>query len=143
MRFKLYLAVGGADFDAESFHKAVGLAGSTVKQIGHRGQEIDPTRFQKWNVWESARLDGSNDPGADIDGLIEHNLTAVTRLQNGSFNDCEVWVGIVCYHLEGEEPRGFSFASKTIQALAKIGASIEVDAVYDPAEIKKYQGTPR
>ena len=137
MKFKLYFAIGGEHFDAESFHRLVQIPGATIKQDGYLGQKIDPTRFRKWNVWESARIDGSIHPGDDINALLENNAAAISRLQGRK--DCESWVGIVGYYLEGEEPRGFSFQSDTIQALAKIGASIEIDTVYDPTEIQKYQ----
>lgn len=139
MKFKLYLAVGGADFDAERFRQNANIGGSTVKQIGQRGQEIDPSRFRKWNVWESPRIAGSNDPGDDILKLITDNAAAVSLLQVGKSEDSVCWVGIVCYYLEDEAPRGFSFDSNTIKMLADIRASIEIDAVYDAEEIQKYQ----
>ena len=139
MRFKLYFAIGGEHFDAESFHLLVDIPGATVKQCGQLGQQIDPTRFRKWNVWESERIDGSIHPGDDIEALLERNAGAVSWLQNESREDCESWVGIVGYYLEGEEPRGFSFNENTIKGLARIGASIEIDTVYDPSEIEKYR----
>jgi hypothetical protein len=140
MNFKLYLAVGGEAFDASAFQERASVPGARVRRVGHRGQQIDPTRFREWNVWESPRLEGSNDPGDDVGRLIASNARALTILGKESRGEVKCWVGIVGYYCEGEAPRGFSFDAGTIRRLAEIGASIEIDVVYDTAEILKHQG---
>lgn len=97
-------------------------------------------RFREWNVWESPRLEGSNDPGDDVGTLIASCTRALSILSQESPGEIKCWVGIVGYYCEGEAPRGFSFDAGTIRTLAEIGASIEIDVVYDTAEILKHQG---
>src|ERR1700757_2287966 len=131
MRFKLFLAIGGEHFDAQGFQRSVAQQGSRLRRMGHRGQAIDPTRFREWAVWESARIEGSNDPGDDIAKLLDGNVDALARFKSLPAGNAECWVGIVGYHLEGEAPRGFSFTRTVIERLAAAGASLEVDVVYD------------
>jgi len=118
MRFKLFLAIGGEHFDAQTFQRSVAQQGSRIRRMGHRGQAIDPTRFREWAVWESLRIDGSNDPGDDIVKLLDANPDALARFRGLPKGNAECWVGIVGYHLEGEEPRGFSFSRTVIEKLA-------------------------
>jgi len=135
MRFKLFLAIGGEHFDAQGFERSVAQQGSRVRRIGHRGQTIDPTKVREWAVWESSRIDGSNDPGDDIVKLLDENADALARFKALPEGNAECWVGIVGYHLEAEGPRGFSFSRAVIERLAAAGASLEIDTVYDMAAV--------
>jgi len=138
MRFQLYLAIGGERFDAQTFHQSVNAPNSTVKRLGTRGHQIDPGRFPIWNIWESERVSGSNEPGDDVAALLAANAKAISLLQDPRWSGAERWVAIVGHYADDDGPRGFSFDEKTIKAVADIGASIKIDMVVDTQEILKH-----
>jgi hypothetical protein len=138
MRFQLYLAIGGEHFDAKSFHQSANALNSTVKRIGARGHQIDAVRFPVWDVWESERMNGSNEPGDDVIALLAANSRAIALLKNPQWSGASRWVAIVGQHLDDDGPRGFSFDERTVKAVAEIGASIKIDMVVDKDEILKH-----
>jgi hypothetical protein len=138
MRFQLYLAIGGERFDANSFHQSVNAPNSAVKRTGTRGHQIDPARFPIWNVWESERMSGSNEPGDDVVSLLAANAKAISLFKDPRWSGAEKWVAIVGHYADDDGPRGFSFDEKTIKAVADIGASIKIDMVVDTKEILKH-----
>jgi hypothetical protein len=136
--FQLYLAIGGEHFAADEFKQATGLANSVVKRIGERGQQIDPMRFRAWTIWESARIAGSNEPGEQIRSLLKENSSAVKLLNEERWVTASRWIAIVGYYADGDGPRGFAFDEDVINAISSIGASLKIDMVIDPAEIRKH-----
>jgi hypothetical protein len=138
MKFQLYLAIGASNFDANLFHQSVGSPKATVKRIGSRGHQIDPVRFPVWDIWESERVSGSNEPGDDIAALLATNAKAISLLQDSRWSGASRWVAIVGHYLDDDGPRGFSFDEKTVKAVAEIGGSIMIDMVVDKAEILKH-----
>lgn len=138
MKFQLYLAVGGEHFDAKSFHQSANAPNSKVKRIGSRGHQIDPARFPVWDVWESERVSGSNEPGDDVIALLSANSKAISLLKDPRWSGAARWVAIVGQYLDDDGPRGFSFDEKTVKAVAAIGASIKIDMVVDKEEILKH-----
>ena len=138
MRFQLYLAIGGEGFDAKSFHRSVNAANSTVKRIGSRGHQIDPVRFPIWDIWESERVDGSNEPGDDVIALLTANSGAISLLKDPRWSGASRWIAIVGQYSDDDGPRGFSFDEKTVKAVAEIGGSIKIDMVVDKEEILKH-----
>jgi hypothetical protein len=138
MRFQLYLAIGGEHFDAKKFHQAVNAPNSRIKRIGERGHQIDPAKFPIWDIWESERIDGSNEPGDDVAALLAANAKATSSWSKPQWSSASKWVGIVGQYLESDGPRGFSFDQQTVSALAAIGCSIKIDMVVDKDEILKH-----
>jgi hypothetical protein len=138
MRFQLYLAIGGEQFDANLFQQSAGSPNSRVKRIGTRGHQIDPARFSVWDIWESERINGSNEPGDDVDALLAANSKAISLLKDPRWAAAARWVGIVGHYLDDDGPRGFSFDENTIKAVAAIGGSIKIDMVVDGEEILKH-----
>jgi hypothetical protein len=143
MKFELYLAIGGKQFDANAFYQSVDAPNSTVKRIGARGHQIDPDRFPVLDVWESARINGSNEPGDDVLALLTANSKAISLFKDPRWLAAERWVGIVGQYLDDDGPRGFSFDEETIKAVAAIGASIKIDMVVDKEEILKHLPSKR
>jgi hypothetical protein len=111
---------------------------STVKRLGSRGHLIDPARFRIVDVWESERVPGSNEPGDDVPALLAANTKAISLLNDPRWSRASRWVAIVAYYVDTDGPRGFSFDEETVQAVADIGGSIEINAVVDPEEIAKH-----
>jgi hypothetical protein len=138
MKFQLYLAIGGEHFDANLFSQGAGSSKATVKRIGSRGHQIDPVRFPVWDVWESERVIGSNEPGNDVVALLAANSKAISLLQDPRWSRASRWVAIVGLYVDSDGPRGFSFDEKTVRAVADIGASVKIDMVVDPEEILKH-----
>jgi len=138
MRFQLYLAIGGERFDANSFHQSAGSPKATVKRIGSRGHQIDPGRFPVWDIWESERVSGSNDPGEDVIAMLAANSKAISLLQDPRWSGVSRWVAIVGHYADDDGPRGFSFDEKTVKAVAEISGSIMIDMVVDKEEILKH-----
>ena len=138
MEFQLYLAIGGEGFDADVFSREVSAARSVVKRVGSRGHQIDPAKFPIWNVWESERIDGSNEPGDDIPALLAANGRAISLFKDPRWLSVEKWVAIVGHYTESDGPRGVSFDARTVKLVAQIEASIKVDMVVDPKEILKH-----
>jgi hypothetical protein len=134
MKFQLYLAIGGERFDANSFHQSTGSPMATVKRIGSRGHQIDPGRFAVWDIWESERVSGSNDPGDDVIALLAANFKAISLLKDPRWSGASRWVAIVGRYADDDGPRGFSFDEKTVKAVAEIGGSIMIDMVVDKEE---------
>jgi hypothetical protein len=143
MKFQLYLAIGGENFDAKSFHQAVNTPNSRTKRIGERGHQIDPAKFPIWDIWESERINGSNEPGDDVTALLAANAKATSAWSDPQWSSASKWVAIVGHYLESDGPRGFSFDQETVSAVAAIGCSIKIDMVVDKDEILKHlSGTP-
>jgi hypothetical protein len=138
MKFQLYLAIGGEHFDANLFHQSVGSSKATVRRIGSRGHQIDPIRFPVWDIWESERASGSNDPGDDVVALLAANSKAISLLKDPRWSVASRWVAIVGHYVDDDGPRGFSFDDKTVKAVAEIGGSIMIDMVVDKEEILKH-----
>lgn len=138
MRFQLYLGIGGERFDAKAFHQSVNAPNAAVKRLGTRGHQIDPARFPIWDVWESERINGSNEPGDDVATLLAANAKAISLLKDPRWSDASKWVAIVGQYVDDDGPRGFSFDERTVKAVADIGGSIMIDMVVDKEEILKH-----
>ena len=145
MRFEIYLAIGGADFDAAAFALEANKAKARTRRIGELGAKIRPGVIEPWTVWESERVKVSEPSHADIQSILNTHYIGddvkrlllahcdIQQLIDAHRERVECWVTILCIHAEKEEPRGLSLDKETINLLSQFNASIEIDAVYETA----------
>lgn len=126
MKIEAYIRVLSTEQIVHAINRDAKL--STARMIETKAQKGSE---KLWN-WQTPNtpIDTNNVDGGVGALLIQHKKIFPV-IRNYSGPETDVYLEVVTYYKQGEEPQGLYLSAETIQLLYELGAALDNDVVYD------------
>jgi Domain of unknown function (DUF4279) len=128
MRYQAYLRVVNDDATIQNLRDKTNVPGAVVRPLKARRDGTE----EVWWQWQTETVDlDLTDIDSGVKGLLERYRPFFANIKKYRGPEADIFLELVTYHQENEEPRGLYLSSETISLLSELGASLDNDCVYD------------
>jgi hypothetical protein len=128
VRHEAYLRVVGDEATIQVLHRKTGAAGAAIQQIKARDEKSGELLW----VWATEHVDvAENDVDAGVNAVLTRYRGFFTSINEYRGLDSDLYLELVTFYREGDEPAGLYLSAETIKLLGELGADFDNDAVHD------------
>jgi hypothetical protein len=127
MRYEVYIRLLGDESIVQALHEETRVPGATVEQLRARKNDTE-----YWWNWRTPKV---SIEGAEVDRgvktLLDQHRRFFAAIKRRRENGADIYLELVTYYRENEQPAGFYLSAGTVALLNELGAALDHDAVLD------------
>lgn len=129
MRYEVYIRVVGDESSIRALHDHTKEHGTTIEQL-----KAAKNTGEYWWHWKTPKIGiEGNNVNRGIRNLLDQYRALFPAIKAHKDAGDDVYVELVTYYREGEQPAGLFLTAETIARIGEIGADFDNDTVPDIA----------